>query len=57
LGGGVRNTSTSPFATGLLFVSSYPDTAESWLAEFRNNQGLSVGSVTLVAHAICASVN
>ncbi len=57
LGGGVRNTSTSTFAVTLSLVSSYPDTEQSWSAEFRNNQAFSMGAVALVIYATCATVN
>jgi Collagen triple helix repeat (20 copies) len=52
LGGGVRQTPS--LAT---ILSSYPDTNQSWFAEVRNNQGFSIGAVSIVVYAICAIAN
>jgi len=57
LAGGVQHTTSPTLAISLTLVSSYPDTAQSWFAEFRNNQTFSLGAVTLVVFAVCATVN
>jgi len=41
----------------LTLISSYPDTQQSWFAEFRNNTSVSMGLVTVTVYAICATVN
>ena len=55
LGGGVQHTTTLNMS--LTMISSYPDTQQSWFAEFRNNTNLSMGLVTVTVYAICATVN
>jgi hypothetical protein len=55
LGGGVQHTTT--ITMSLTVMSSYPDTPQSWVAEFRNNSSLSMGLVTITVYAICGSVN
>jgi hypothetical protein len=57
LAGGVQQTTTATLAISMTQVSSYPDTSASWFAEFRNNESFSIGAVTLVVYAICATVN
>jgi len=57
LAGGAHQTTSALFAVSLTLASSYPDTAQSWFAEFRNNVGFSIGAVTIVVYAICAIAN
>jgi len=55
LGGGVTQTPPAGFSVSLVQVSSYPDTNASWFAEFRNNQSVSLPSITITVYAICAN--
>jgi hypothetical protein len=55
LGGGVAQTPPAGFAVSLVQVSSFPDTNASWFAEFRNNQSVSLPSITITVYAICAN--
>jgi hypothetical protein len=55
LGGGVQHTTT--ISQSATMMSSYPDTPQSWFAEFRNNTNVSMGLVTVTVYAVCATVN
>ena len=55
--GGVSQTPPAGFAVSLTLVSSYPDTNQSWFAEFRNNQSFSLPTVTITVYAVCAIAN
>jgi Collagen triple helix repeat (20 copies) len=57
LTGGVQQTTAPTFGVSMTLVSSYPDTPQSWFAEFRNNETFSIGAVAIVVYAICATVN
>jgi hypothetical protein len=56
-GGGVSQTPPAGFAVSLTQVSSYPDTNQSWFAEFRNIQSYTLPTVTISVYAICAIAN
>jgi collagen triple helix repeat protein len=56
-GGGVAQTPPAGFAVSLTLVSSYPDTNQSWFAEFRNMAGFSLPTVTMTVYALCAIAN
>lgn len=57
LAGGVTQTPPLSFAISLTLSSSYPDTNQSWFAEFRNNEGFSIGTISITVYAICAIAN
>lgn len=52
--GGGQQTTVTLSAT---LSGSYPDTNQSWFAEFRNLSGVSLGSITITVYAICAIAN
>jgi hypothetical protein len=56
-GGGVGQTPPAGFALSLTLVSSYPDTNTSWYAEFRNNQGFTLPTISISVYAVCAIAN
>jgi hypothetical protein len=55
VGGGVQQTSLPGLSAVL--TSSYPDTNQSWFAEFRNMSGVSLGAITITVYAVCANAN
>jgi hypothetical protein len=55
VGGGVQQT--TGLAMTATMVSSYPDTNQSWFAEFRNTTGVSMGSITITVYAVCVIAN
>lgn len=55
VGGGVQQTTV--VALSATMVSSYPDTNQSWFAEFRNGTGVSMGSITITVYAVCVIAN
>ena len=55
MGGGVQQTTA--FAVSAALASSYPDTNQSWFAEFRNMSGAALGSITITVYAVCAVAN
>ena len=55
VGGGGQQTGVSGLTATL--GSSYPDTNQSWFAEFRNMSGVSLGPITITVYAVCATAN
>jgi hypothetical protein len=57
LAGGVQQTTAPTSSVSATMISSYPDSNQSWFAEFRNNYSFSMGAVAITVYAICATVN
>ena len=55
IGGGVQQTTVITLSAAM--TSSYPDTNQSWYAEFRNISSVSLGSITITVYAVCATTN
>lgn len=57
IAGGITQTAPAGFAVSLTLASSYPDTNQSWFAEFRNDAGFSLPTITITVYAVCAIAN
>jgi hypothetical protein len=57
LSGGVTQTPPATFSISLTLAASYPDTNQSWFAEFRNNESFSLPTIAITVYAVCAIAN